>query len=272
MTNNPQEIIKYCDQSYGDHSILHVFDAGIYQIYLTDFSFVHDGKQYNITLGRKGDHGKYYQITTKEKTYISNNVWYKGEDIKTEYTAVEIDTDKIKKGDIMLNKLDFVADKQKVINHYISTIEKENENDRQEEIDKKEFWSNKQILATFSDDGSQYFFYILKITNKNKNMFHLLVCHEPLLCYMHMIYDDYIQNSSSNITDITNKFIDRINDEMKDLPSPFFVLTASTYIFKEIKKRFPITELSEKKHSDCFGKEKGYEFQIEFESNDDSDS
>ena len=153
MTTPPQKTIKYYDGSYGNRPILLVIDTKKAKMYLTDFTFVHGDTQYDIILTKKGDNGQHYRMIIRGKSYVSNNVWVEAGTSKLDCEIIKIDAAQIKKNDIMLNSLDFAIDKQKIIDHYVATIEREKEKQRQNDLEQQEFWTDKQILATFCDDG-----------------------------------------------------------------------------------------------------------------------
>ena len=249
--------------------MLLAFVTGPYHIFLTDFSFMHDNKTYNITLGRKGNHGQWYRLSIDNKNYISNNVWQlRDTNLNPEYQIAKIEYNEIRKDDIVINTMDFIQDVNKVIDYYINKINEETKKEQADELAKELFWSNKQILMTLMDDGSQYFIYIMKI---DEDVYHYILCHEPIFPYMHRIYDDYIQGTANNLNDITKIFMRKLESSLSDLPSPLYLRMASKYMFEKIKSKYTISNLKKIELSDCYAKEMSHEFEIKL-NGDDSDS
>mgnify|MGYP006898469128 CR=1 FL=1 len=139
--------------------------------------------------------------------------------------------------------------------------------------DKYIFWSNKEILASFYDDELQYFCYILKIS-ESKDTYNLLLSSRSLLDCMEIFYDKCLKKTSTNLIEIAEEFIGKINNVMYKLHPPLHIKIASPYILKNIKDNFLISKIDNIKNEKHFPKEMCYRFEIDFGScsNSESDS
>jgi hypothetical protein len=260
-------IIKYYDRSYACKPDMHLFNINNkYQVFLSDFSFEHDGKMYFIALGRKGDHGNYYRFNIGEINYISDNVWHSsdGSDPEVGSTIKKIDRNEINKDDVRLN-IDSVPDKNKLIDRYIKEIEKEQEEEAQKKLAQDNFWSNAEVLMSLMDDGGQYIYYILRIGDE----YHFLLTSEGLIEYMHTIWNDYVQKSSSSLNEVVKFLIKSLRKSLNGYASPLSVKIASHEVCNIMKCEFDISEFQKAELNKRFAKEMSHTFEIEFDDSND---
>jgi hypothetical protein len=266
------EEITYYDQYRRYITELCAFEAGKYDIHLTDFTFIHNNNKYSIIICKKGDGGQWYRIKHKNVSYISNNVWIaRSDNDNSEYEVSKIERSEIKDNDIKLDNLGFVKNKQVVIDYYLNAIDEENIKEQIDNLKKNTFWENKKILIFVMDDGFEFFACILKVGNDlDEIKYYLLISHEPLISNMHNTFKHHIHAEDDDLDNLTDKLLERLND---DLASPLEVTIASKCIYNKIKKKFnesySISEFKKKKLIDYYAKEMNHEFYINLDDDKD---
>jgi hypothetical protein len=260
-------IIKYYDRSYACKPDMHLFNIdNKHQVFLSDFSFEHDGKMYFISLGRKGNNGNYYRFNIGKINYVSDNVWYSsdGSDPEIGSTIEKISHNEINKDDVHFN-IDSVPDKNKLIGRYVKEIKKEQVEEAQKKSAQDDFWSNAEVLMSLMDDGGQYIYYILRIGDE----YHFLLATEGLIEYMHTIWDDYVQKSSNSLIEVVKFLIKFLRKSLNGYASPLSVKIASNDVYNIMKREFDISEFQKTDLNKRFAKEMSHAFEIEFDDSND---
>lgn len=261
--------VNYYDK-YPERSVIKVYNINnTHQIHLSKVSFEHNNKQYNITIGEKGCYGDYYRFIINGKSYVSDNVWlYSSDNTNVINSKIyKIKNNEITKKDILIDNIDFITDKDTLIQHYVKCVDIQQRKELELQQAQDEFWKNAKVLLFLYDDGGCYFAYILQIHQK----YHFILAAEPLITYMHAVYESHEHTSSESLYDVICYFIHKLNDSMCSISSPLFVRVGSKSVFETFIRNYTLKRIKQCKLPDHYAKEINVKFEIVFRDDDSDD-
>lgn len=181
-----------------------------YLIKLGDFNVKIKGIEYNILMNNAGNFGHLFRINIDGLDYVSTNVWEgidDNDDVKVkEYgTIVKIDEKDVCENDIVLDDIDYLPEKSKIIEEIKKKIKEDEEKKHMKEL----FWKNKSIIFNFSDDSDSLCYLVLQVKEENKYMYYW---------YSDEVFTEYEGNEYYDFkTDDMNKLLKFILKKIDEL-------------------------------------------------------
>jgi len=179
---------------FGDRDYLHLFNLSNLKnkcsIYISDFSFKHEGTDYYVHLINKGDHGQRYKITMNNgETHITDNVWFR-------------DCRGVRKGQITkvgndheITLSDFGLLPKHSQRLAIEAVLQEVRKDKEEQKEYDDFWDTRKKLFTIVENSDTYMYAAVKHTmNELETEYDIFVGNSNIFCWMHKspaYEDDY---------------------------------------------------------------------------------
>src|SRR3989337_1611013 len=123
-------------------------------------------------------------------------------------------------------------------------------------------WSNKRILFMLSPDSDMFYMYVLKEKNDDENIYYLVLSVDSIGEII-TVFDDHVHFQTNDISEVTDKLIDKIYSYFGTEALPFSGFVGSTYILNKLNDTFNLKYKKHNEKKNHYNNDKLYSFLLE---------